>query len=650
MMIDRRVGMVVGAALLVVVAVVAVAAGSRAGQGGACCLPTAECMDVANAAECSALGGILLEGESCADGACGLGACCFELNCTLADAYSCIAAGREFAGAGTSCLDDPCGAGVGACCFTDGSCDDASPDACDAAGGTWLGAGTSCATGPCDLGACCLPDSTCSEGPRHACDAAGGTFFTGAACADDPCAEPNDCPDPNLFGQQRDGPDDFLAVTSEASAGFRRFEDFTGADGAIEGLIWWGLDLDHVGGTFIECVESDPTFEITFHRDAGGFPGHEVCSSIVTATRTPTGILYDLGAELNMYEVTLPEPCVLVNGWVSIVGLGDPECWFLWMSAGLGSSWCDGCQASREDVDLSLCLQGVSGGVFGACCTDATGECLDGVEITECAGTDQRFRPDETCADLDPPCGTILGACCFADATCSIETEEDCAVLGGGWSGANTLCEYCPCITPCAAGGTGEGEPVFADGYVDVFNGGCFSAPPVFSPITLDAVVCGESGVYSDGFDNVPDIDVYELAVPGLSQDVRVTLKAEFPPRLWLYDGSDGCPGVALETVGGLECDTVTIDATLASGTYWIIVMPDGFTDSGACGARYVLETRLTCTGDVNGDGAVDVTDLLELLGAWGPCEGCPADIDGSGEVDVTDLLALLGAWGPCGR
>ncbi len=50
--------------------------------------------------------------------------------------------------------------------------------------------------------------------------------------------------------------------------------------------------------------------------------------------------------------------------------------------------------------------------------------------------------------------------------------------------------------------------------------------------------------------------------------------------------------------------------------------------------------------GDVNGDGVVDVLDLLEVLGAWGDCVGCPADLDGNGVVDVLDLLIVLGNWG----
>lgn len=54
------------------------------------------------------------------------------------------------------------------------------------------------------------------------------------------------------------------------------------------------------------------------------------------------------------------------------------------------------------------------------------------------------------------------------------------------------------------------------------------------------------------------------------------------------------------------------------------------------------------CPADLNGSGAVDVQDLLILLGAWGPNPGHPADLNDSGSVDVQDLLILLGAWGPC--
>lgn len=50
--------------------------------------------------------------------------------------------------------------------------------------------------------------------------------------------------------------------------------------------------------------------------------------------------------------------------------------------------------------------------------------------------------------------------------------------------------------------------------------------------------------------------------------------------------------------------------------------------------------------GDLNGDGTVGVTDLLDLLAHWGPCTPCTADLNGDGAVGVLDLLLLLAAWG----
>ncbi len=54
------------------------------------------------------------------------------------------------------------------------------------------------------------------------------------------------------------------------------------------------------------------------------------------------------------------------------------------------------------------------------------------------------------------------------------------------------------------------------------------------------------------------------------------------------------------------------------------------------------------CVADIDGDGEVNVADLLILIGEWGPCSDCDADLDSDGEVNVADLLILIGAWGHC--
>ena len=59
-----------------------------------------------------------------------------------------------------------------------------------------------------------------------------------------------------------------------------------------------------------------------------------------------------------------------------------------------------------------------------------------------------------------------------------------------------------------------------------------------------------------------------------------------------------------------------------------------------------------TCTYDGNGNGEIDIEDLLEILAAWGMTQGYPGALDGfcDGIITIQDLLALLAAWGPCGQ
>ena len=55
------------------------------------------------------------------------------------------------------------------------------------------------------------------------------------------------------------------------------------------------------------------------------------------------------------------------------------------------------------------------------------------------------------------------------------------------------------------------------------------------------------------------------------------------------------------------------------------------------------------CPWDLNGDGIVDVDDLLEVVHNFGPCDGeCPADFDEDGFVGASDLVALISNFGEC--
>jgi hypothetical protein len=57
------------------------------------------------------------------------------------------------------------------------------------------------------------------------------------------------------------------------------------------------------------------------------------------------------------------------------------------------------------------------------------------------------------------------------------------------------------------------------------------------------------------------------------------------------------------------------------------------------------------CSGDINADNHVDVSDLLAVVNAWGTCPEtgpCASDLSDDAVVDTTDLLTVINAWGDC--
>lgn len=202
---------------------------------GACCTDIG-CLSDLTESLCFIIDGIPLgEGSTCeVEGEQCPGQCCWQGGCVAGvtiDDCNQLPQG-EFVGFGFSCSPDPCGTAIGACCRTDGTCDDVSQVVCDSLGGTYSGDGTDCASTTCDepdpfgaccldsgcinttadgcaansgvyrgddtmcevdtclTGACCLEDDTCLDDTlSDDCAAQSGTFFEGSSCALDPCVD-----------------------------------------------------------------------------------------------------------------------------------------------------------------------------------------------------------------------------------------------------------------------------------------------------------------------------------------------------------------------------------------------------------------------------------------------------------------------------
>lgn len=69
---------------------------------------------------------------------------------------------------------------------------------------------------------------------------------------------------------------------------------------------------------------------------------------------------------------------------------------------------------------------------------------------------------------------------------------------------------------------------------------------------------------------------------------------------------------------------------------------------------RVTVVAPAPCPADLNGDRTIDLSDLAQLLAAFGASSGEPAfdadaDLNASGTVDLTDLAQLLSVFGePC--
>ena len=341
--------------------------------------------------------------------------------------------------------------------------------------------------------------------------------------------------------------------------------------------------------------------------------------------------------------------------------------------AWLGDTYCDDGSYIPFDYGCTECPEGVA--MFLNC------------DEFNCDNGD---CPEESCGGGG---GGGTGACCIGTQCSDGLSSDDCSAFGGTYQGDDSSCNS----VDCGGGGGGGDGDTCADAAVADLGGNAFdtsqnSDSGFGEP---DASQC--DGTFLD-WASSPDF-WFRWTAPGDGTVSFSTCDASsYDTSLVLYRGDDcgnlqqiACNGDAADSSGCQEYHSQIDGVSVGSGEMYYVriggwnaatgsgtLTIDGSFDKpqqGACCIGFeciqasladcnVLEGEFQgtgsscntpdicgvpdCEGDANGDGQINVNDLLGVIGEWGCSAACDYDVTGDGQVNVSDVLMVIGAWGPC--
>ncbi|MEZ4654212.1 MAG: hypothetical protein R3E12_11650 [Candidatus Eisenbacteria bacterium] len=305
---------------------------------------------------------------------------------------------------------------TGACCFSDGTCQELTANECATAGGAYQGDGSLCDPNPCPVtGACCVSGGfllDCVLLTQDECNTAGGIYQgDGTSCDPNPCPQPGAC----CF------PDGSCLVLDE-------------------------IDCAPQGGVFQgEGVPCDPDPCVT-PTGACCLPGEVVCEVITQGECDTRGGQYQGDG-----TSCIPDPCPHTGACC----FPDGSCSVLDPVA------CDGAGGVYQGDDVPCTPDLCPDTITGACCF-ADGTCQE-LNDRDCATAGGVYQGDNVPCSPDSVRTRSRSACCFSDGTCQELNDRDCATAGGVYQGDNVPCspDLCPdTITGacCFADGTCQGS------------------------------------------------------------------------------------------------------------------------------------------------------------------------------------------------
>jgi hypothetical protein len=295
----------------------------------------------------------------------------------------------------------------------------------------------------------------------------------------------------------------------------------------------------------------------------------------------------------------------------------------------------------------------------GACCTGEIGACEE-LDVIDCADSGGVFLGSGTNCSSGWCAPDAPFACCI-DFTCEDTTQSACDKLGGEWGGIGVPCssgicnplpnDFCEIAEEIAAGvwiistegALSDDDPYDNDECASTWLGGMnYDVWFKHTPCTFGTITVSTCGLIN--FDS--DIVVYV----GECNDDDDGNGEELIQIACNGDGYDE---------DGYYCDeysSVVEFSGSSNETYFIRVGGSDAKTGFGRGQIFIsgddCEPDVPCVGDANGDGMVNIDDLLGLIDCWGGTPlttDCTAyDIDGDGVVNVIDMLLIISNWDMC--
>ena len=284
----------------------------------------------------------------------------------------------------------------------------------------------------------------------------------------------------------------------------------------------------------------------------------------------------------------------------------------------------------------------------GSCSFDSLG-CTD---ETACNFDASASMDDGSCLVLDE-CGVCGGeGISEGECDCDGNVLDDCGVCGGnGYAGCTDVasCTYdplaclddgsCLYLDVCGVcGGNGYAgctDPTSCtyDGGACLDDGSCLyedCAGVCGGVAVVDA--CGVCGGDDSSCQGCTDDEACNYDASALFPDGSCT----YPDNCGICGGNNNCDECTDFNENG-TCDVAeNVGCTYADALNY---SPDATLDNGTC--------LFSCAGDINGDGDIQLNDLLDVLSAYGTsCGECP-DVDGDDICDWADTC--IGQEDVCG-